>query len=210
METGKAKLFSLSKGEAWWEGYWEIGLQSQIKNLELLEEVLEKEKKPLKIEDESKEGPIEKNNCRIFLVHGHDEGSLHEIARYLEKLELNVVILREQPNQGRVIIEKFEEYADVEYAVVLMTGDDRGASKNVLYENQNLRARQNVIFEMGYFIGKLGRERVFVLYSQDIEIMSDYFGVLYTPLDKQGAWRIKLAQELQAAGLPVDINQGLK
>jgi hypothetical protein len=103
--------------------------------------------------------------------------------------------------------EKFEDYADIEYAVVLLNGDDRGASKEKPYENQKLRARQNVIFELGYFIGKLGRERFFVLNSTDVEIPSGYSGFLFTALDGQSSWRIKLVKEMQEAGLPVDMNR---
>src|SRR3712207_124742 len=86
---------------------------------------------------------------RVFLVHGHDEAVLHEVARFLERLEQDVIILREQPNQGRTIIEKFEEYAQVGFAIVLLTPDDRGGPLREAYERQQPRARQNVILELG-------------------------------------------------------------
>jgi len=146
---------------------------------------------------------------KIFLVHGHDDATLHETARFLEKLDQEVIILREQPNQGRTIIEKFEDYADVGFAIVLLTSDDKGGPISAGVESQLPRARQNVIFEFGYFIGRLGRNRVCALYRQGVEIPSDYSGVLYQALDANGGWRLQLAKEIRAAGLNVDMNKAL-
>jgi predicted nucleotide-binding protein len=144
----------------------------------------------------------------VFLVHGHDEAALHEVARFLEQLDQQVIVLREQPNKGRTIIEKFEDYTDVGFAIVLLTPDDKGGSV-ALGDSQRLRARQNVILELGYFLGRLGRSRVCALYVEGVEIPSDYSGVLYVKLDGDGGWRLSLAKELKAAGLPVDMNKAL-
>jgi predicted nucleotide-binding protein len=152
---------------------------------------------------------VEVMGHRIFLVHGHDQAALQETARFLERLDQDVVILREQPNQGRTIIEKFEEYADVGFAVILLTPDDRGGTAAQAYDAQKLRARQNVILELGYFLGRLGRNRVCALYRPGVETPSDYSGVLYVELDEGGGWRLQLAKELNAAGLPVDMNKAL-
>ncbi len=143
---------------------------------------------------------------RVFLVHGHNEHILHETARFLEGLGLDVVILREQPNAGRTIIEKFVDYSNVAFAIVLLTGDDRGGTSASARKDQSLRARQNVILELGFFLGKLGRHRVGALYEEGVEIPSDYSGVLFTRLDSGGAWKLALAKELKEAGLPVDWN----
>ena len=117
---------------------------------------------------------------------------MQAVARFLEHLDQKVIILREQPNKGRTIIEKFEEYADVGFAVILLTPDDRGGAADAPYENQRLRSRQNVILELGYFLGRLGRSRVCALYAEGVEIPSDYSGVLYVMLDAGGAWRLRL------------------
>jgi predicted nucleotide-binding protein len=122
----------------------------------------------------------------------------------MSKLGLDVIILSEQPNQGRTIIEKFEHYARVSFALVILTPDDQGGRRG---DMQQPRARQNVILELGFFIGKLGRERVAALATSEIERPSDVDGVLYIPYDKAGAWKYKLADELRAAGLPVDMNK---
>lgn len=144
---------------------------------------------------------------RVFLVHGHNEAAIHETARFLERFDLDVTILREQPNSGRTIIEKFIDFSDVAFAVILLTGDDRGGKIDEAYENQKPRARQNVVLELGFFLGKLGRKRVCALYQDGVDIPSDYSGVLFIPLDKNGAWQMSLARELKSAGLDIDMNK---
>lgn len=146
---------------------------------------------------------------RIFLVHGHNELAIQETARFMEKFGLDVVILREQPNSGRTIIEKFIDFSDVGFSVVLLTGDDLGGAKETPHDKQKPRARQNVILELGFFLGKLGRKRVCALYQEGVEIPSDYDGVIFIPLDKNGAWHMLLARELKAAGLSIDLNKAL-
>lgn len=141
----------------------------------------------------------------VFVVHGHDDGLKETVARYLSKLELAPVILHEQPNQGRTIIEKFERHADVDFAVVLFTPDDVGYPINKA-EQSRPRARQNVVLELGFFMGALGRHRVCVLHTGDLELPSDYAGVLYLPLDAGGAWRFLLAKEMKASGMQIDLN----
>ena len=143
---------------------------------------------------------------KIFVVHGRDEGAKHEMARFVEKLQLQPVILSEKPNVGRTIIEKFEVHADVGYAIVLLTGDDRGGLQG---EDPRPRARQNVIFELGFFIGKLGRERVCALTKGSPEILSDYAGVAYVTMDGGGQWKMEVVRELKAAGFDVDANKAL-
>jgi predicted nucleotide-binding protein len=144
----------------------------------------------------------------VFIVHGHDQGALEMVSRFLEKLGLLPVVLRERPNLGRTIIEKFEAHADAGFAVVILTPDDLGTRREEPGELAP-RARQNVIFEFGFFIGKLGREKVCVLYKKDVEIPSDFAGVLYIPLEDSGAWRVPLAREMKQAGLDVDLNKVL-
>lgn len=143
---------------------------------------------------------------RVFLVHGHDEEAKQSVARRLEKLELEAIILHEQPSQGRTVIEKFEDYADVSLAVVLLTPDDMGAAKDDI-DNLRPRARQNVLFELGFFVGSLGRQRVCALHKGNVEIPSDFVGVLWVQMDPEDAWRLILAREMKAAGLDVDLNK---
>jgi predicted nucleotide-binding protein len=140
---------------------------------------------------------------KVFLVHGHDEAAKETVARFLEKLRLTVVILHEQPSRGRTIIEKFEEHSDVPFAVVLLTPDDVGHSSKG-DNNTHHRARQNVVFELGYFIGKLGRNRVCALHKSSLELPSDYSGILYVAMES--SWKFELAKELKQVFPCVDMN----
>lgn len=145
---------------------------------------------------------VEKKYDKVFIVHGHDNALKQEVARIIEKQGLEAVILSEQANGGKTIIEKIEENSDVGAAICLFTGDDYGRAKDATSEN--LRARQNVVFEAGYFMGKLGRRNVILIASPDIEIPSDLQGVVYTNKDM---WQTDVLRELKAIGYNVDFNK---
>lgn len=146
---------------------------------------------------------IKTDSKRIFVVHGHDEGPRETVARFLEKIGFEAIILHERPNRGRSIIAKFrEEAAGIGFAVVLMTPDDFGGKVGA---EAKTRARQNVVFELGFFIGALGPERVAALVKGEVEKPSDFDGVVYISLD-HGHWKIELAKELKAAGYEIDFN----
>jgi predicted nucleotide-binding protein len=144
----------------------------------------------------------------VFLVHGHNERYRAEVARVLERcVEAALVILHEQRNRGRTIIEKFEDYASAsQFAVVLLTADDVGRAKTSSADLQD-RPRQNVVLELGYFIGRLGRERVVVMLEKGVEQPSDILGLVYIELDAAGAWHYKLLRELRDAGFAADLNR---
>ena len=142
----------------------------------------------------------------MFVVHGHDNLAKMELARTLERLKLRAVVLHEQPNEGKTVIEKFERDASkAAFAVVLLTPDDVGYPVGKPDDSKR-RARQNVILELGYFSGSLGRANVCVLYKGEVDIPSDYIGVAYVQMDDAGSWRFTLAKELRQAGLQVDLN----
>lgn len=140
--------------------------------------------------------------AKIFVVHGHDGAVKLQVAEFLEKLTgERPVILHEKADTGRTVIEKFEDYAsEAGFAVVLLTADDEGKAKGAA--TLNYRARQNVVLELGFFFGKLGRRRVVALYEDGVELPSDVAGVLYKPLS--GNWHTELARELRAAGIAID------
>ena len=139
---------------------------------------------------------------KVFIVHGHNEMVKQTVARTLESIGLTPIILAEQPDKGRTVIEKFEnEGNDVGFAVVLLTADDKGR-KNKARTMQS-RARQNVVFEMGYFMALLGRERVMLLLQEGVEEPSDLKGVVYTKLDKDESWKYRLVKELREQGYNV-------
>ena len=144
----------------------------------------------------------------MFIVHGHDEVRKLEVASPVRDLtSVKPTILSEYPNQGDTIIEKFERAAgEAAYAIVIASGDDVAAAKGSSPDGLAARARQNVVFELGYFIGRLGRSRVAFLVESGVERPSDTDGIVYIPLDQNGGWKLPLAKELNSAGVAVDFN----
>jgi predicted nucleotide-binding protein len=145
----------------------------------------------------------------VFIVHGHKEAPKQEVARYLQTVtDLKPAILHELPKRGQTIIEGLERAAaHAVFAVVLLTADDEGGPQ-ASHERYS-RARQNVVFELGMFIGRLGRSKVAVLYEHGVELPSDMNGILYTSLDSTDAWKLALGRELLAAGVAVDLNRAI-
>lgn len=148
--------------------------------------------------------PIQKAKMitKIFIVHGHDGELKQSVARIIEKQNIETIILSEKENLGTTIIEKIEKNSDVGCAICLFTSDDEGRAKSA--DQSNSRARQNVIFETGFFIGKLGREHVIILADKNIEMPSDLSGVVYTNTTN---WEIEVLKELKAIGYPIDFNK---
>jgi len=143
---------------------------------------------------------------RVFVVHGHDEGMREAVARFLSQLGFAPIILNERPNEGRTVIEKVEAHGDVSFAVVLLSPDDVGCNVG---GTPISRARQNVLLELGYFIGRLGRKNVCALKRGDLEIPSDFGGVVYEEYDS-GGWKQVLGRELEAAGFEIDWNKVMR
>lgn len=146
----------------------------------------------------------------IFLVHGRDAAARETVHRFLERVAAaRIIVLAGQPHQGQTIIEKLETHLpEAAYVVVIATADDEGRLREDA--DLNLRARQNVIFELGLAVGRLGRRNVAVLYEDEVELPSDYYGVGYIPFDAGGGWRLSLIGELKAAGFDVDANRALE
>jgi hypothetical protein len=146
--------------------------------------------------------PMSRN---IFVVHGHDGQAREAVARFLERIGLTPIILNEQANRGRTVIEKIEANSDVSFAVVLLTPDDEGRVKGET--NFEPRARQNVLLELGYFMARLGRDRVCALKKGSVSIPSDFAGVVWEVMDESDGWKLKLARELKAAGHQIDFQK---
>jgi predicted nucleotide-binding protein len=172
-------------------------LESIIERLSLIPEL--KQTTPL-----NKSENTTSNNKNVFIVHGHDDGAKQTVARFIEKLGLNPIILHEQANQGQTIIEKFEAHSNVGFAIILLTPDDTGGEANK--DKNKPRARQNVILELGYFIGSLGRKKVCALYTKGVELPSDLSGILYVSFEENDTWKFQLAKEIKASGIDIDLN----
>lgn len=167
----------------------------------------------LKEYDFSKVTEIERKSSsvsgnKVFIVHGHDNEAKITVARTLEQLGLEAIILHEQPDEGKTIIEKLETFtSDAAYAIILYTECDIGRAKGMAESDNKFRARQNVVFEHGLFIGALGRKNVCALVKGNIEKPGDIDGIVYIPMDSAGAWKMQLCSNMKAAGLNIDLNK---
>lgn len=141
------------------------------------------------------------NKNQVFIVHGHDEHAKNDVKAYVESKGLEPIILHLQASGGRTIIEKIDHYSNVGFGVVLYSECDVGAKRDTL--NYKWRARQNVVFEHGYLIAKLSRERVAALVKGDVETPNDISGVVYVTLDAAGSWKEELDTELRDAGYSI-------
>ena len=164
-----------------------------------LEDIVAAEKQPFK---HPEEGEIMRKS--IFIIHGHDDWMKREVQLFLNRANLDDVVLHECPDKGRTIIDKLiEEGAGASYVVALLSPDD-------ITTDGKFRARQNVILEIGYFLGRIGKEKVRLLIKGDLEIPSDLQGILYERFDTAGSWRINLLKEMKAVGIEVDIEEVLR
>jgi predicted nucleotide-binding protein len=205
-DVGYLGFYTDSMDETFFRNQRLESLKTQLAYLEGMIDLLRKdvELRGLPVPEVAREP--EPMSDTVFVVHGRDNGTKETVARFVEKLGLTAVVLHEQPNKGRTIIEKFTDHAEgVGYAIVLMTPDDRGGLVTDAPDRYAFRARQNVVLELGFFLALLGRGRVCALYSPGVEIPSDYKGVGYVELDPNGAWRAALAKEIAAVGIKIKL-----
>ena len=149
----------------------------------------------------------EETRRKVFISHGHDEEATTTVAKFVENLGLKVAVLDEQSSNDLTVIENLEKYADdTGFAIALFTPDDVGALKDEADRQLNPRARQNVIFELGYFLGKLNPNQVCLLYKEGVELPSSIRDVAYVPMDRNNDWQLKIRQGMQDAGLPVGMS----
>lgn len=146
----------------------------------------------------------------VFIVHGHDTNRLEALENFVRKIGFKPIVLFKEADDGKTIIEKIESFSeDVCYCLVLYTKCDIGYSAND-ENNKKPRARQNVIFEHGYMIGHLGRKYVSaILEDSNIEIPGDINGVVYIPMDTEGAWKFRIAKNMKSVGIEVDLNKAI-
>ncbi len=194
------KSIQLTKYYGDWEGRLATHEIRVGKRVAFLESVMQRIARGLIPEGGASTPSVPSGGKRVFIIHGHDEASKSQVARLIERLGLTPIILAEQPNRGRTLIEKIERHSNMGFAVAILTPDDIVADKTA-------RARQNVIWELGHFEGKLGRDRICILLTPGVDIPSDLRGIAYYELDRGGGWQYKLAKELKDAGFPVDLNR---
>ncbi len=176
-----------------------IDIENDECNLSKIKEIEDK------MNDKNNDQMMELNS--VFIVHGHDGEAKERTARFIEKLGFEAIILHEQANRGLTIIEKIEKYSNVGFGIVLYTPDDLGNVKSEAEKQNgdlNPRARQNVILEHGYLMGKIGRENVIPLVAGNVELPNDISGMVYIS-DKD--WKVDIAKEMKDAGYEIDFNK---
>ncbi|NWN46790.1 nucleotide-binding protein [Pseudomonas canadensis] len=147
---------------------------------------------------------VARNKRKVFIVHGRDDLAKYQVSRFIEHLGLEAIILHEQANAGLTIIEKIERYTnDADFALVLYTPCDQGRGYHEQQDKPKDRARQNVVFEHGYLMAKLGRKNVCALVKGTVETPNDISGVVYIHLDQAGAWQKEIVKELRACGYTI-------
>lgn len=151
------------------------------------------------------EAEAEIDKTKVFIVHGHDDLAKTQVSELMRRLGLTPIILHQQANEGKTIIEKIEANSNVGFGVVLYTPCDRG-SKAGEEDHLNPRARQNVVFEHGFLIGKIGRKNVAALVKDTVETPNDISGVVYISMGSEGSWELQLAKELRSSGYAIDLN----
>ena len=154
-----------------------------------------------------KEKNMIKVKNKVFIVHGHDNEAKQEVARFIEQIGLTAIILHEQANMSMTIIEKIEHYSnEANFAIILYTPCDKGRGALETTIKARDRARQNVVFEHGYLMARIGRKNVCALVKGEIETPSDIDGIVYTHLDSVGGWKNTVMMELKACGYEVNAN----
>lgn len=189
-------------------------MKTKISRLENLIKIL---KKDIELEEENQQSLISNSDneitenktldkTKVFIVHGHNNEIKQSIARFIEKLGFEAIILHEKTSAGKTIIEKLEHYSNVGFGIVIYSADDLGKKKDE--QDLKSRARQNVVFEHGYLIGKLGRENVCaIVEDSNIEIFADINGIVYITFDKNEGWKLKIGKELKNIGYSIDYNK---
>ncbi|MCL6386313.1 hypothetical protein EXT55_08790 [Pectobacterium carotovorum subsp. carotovorum] len=204
-------VFSVRHGESDAQRFWREDGKKIIAYIDSLIIDVENDEYDIR-ETESDGNPVvkiiqkEKPKNKVFIVHGHDGEAKQRTARFIEKLGFEAVILHEQASRSMTIIEKIESYSnDVSFGIVLYTPDDMGNAKGEAGNGElKYRARQNVVFEHGFLIGKIGRENVTPLVEGVIELPNDISGIVYIS-DKD--WQLDIAREMKAAGYDIDFNK---
>jgi len=150
---------------------------------------------------------------RIFVVSGADDEMKHALTGALTRLSLIPVVLCEEPSQGKKIVENFSRvYTDVVFAVVLLSPDDFAYPKNEAATKRKLRPQQDVVLELGFLLGKLGKANVLVFFreSANFEIPTDFEGIKVTAFDDRDSWKLALIRELTNCGYNVNPDRILK
>jgi predicted nucleotide-binding protein len=136
----------------------------------------------------------------VFVIHGRDELNTRRLQQLLQgEFGLNPIVMLAKPGMSRPLTDKFEDEAQrCSFAFALFTRDDEVANGSLSY----MQARPNVVYETGWFVGRLGRQRVALLLQEDVRIHSDLDGVSQIRFkDNIEEKFLEIRKELNAAGV---------
>lgn len=213
-EIGRIWTAPFDASPAYWDSVFREFLRDQLVCLRSYIGELETELEFFQPTSESNQSEaIAKNpiSRKVFIVHGHDQALKTDVERFIHQIGLEPVVLHRQPDKGQTIIEKFEENSNVGYAFILLTPDEFAytADQEKLADGSRTkekRARPNVIFEFGFFVGKLGRQRVCCIYKEGVVLPSDLTGLIYKRVaDSIDSQAYSIIQELKAAGYKIQV-----
>ena len=141
----------------------------------------------------------------VYVVHGRDCAFVEPVVAYLEAIGLHPILLVDTSRSDRNLVERFENFASQAYAVVLLAAENDAAARAATDPGlRRLRPDAQLIFQLGYLIGKLGRRYVSALHREDLELPAELSSVLAIPMDDIGIWKFGLLRDLVAAGFAVE------
>jgi predicted nucleotide-binding protein len=148
---------------------------------------------------------------KVFIVHGKDETMKKALVDALEMLWLEPIVLHQQPNRGEDLVEQFASYSAVSFAVILLSPDEYTCTKGETVDKRRFRSGQDVIFELGFFVGRLGEGNVLALFkeSADFEVPLNHTGLLFAPFDEKASWKMRLLTALASSGFDVNTKMRL-
>ncbi len=164
---------------------------------------------------QTKDAPTQSSgnvNRRVFVISGSDEEMKKAVTKALTKLWLTPIVLCEEPGHGKKIVDQSADYADVNFVVVLLSPDEYAYAKTDEHSKRKLRPQQDVIFELGFVLGKLGKDKVMVLFreSDTFEVPTIFASLKVTAFDDRDSWKLALLRELASSGYVVDGDRILK
>jgi predicted nucleotide-binding protein len=154
---------------------------------------------------------LDQNQLRrnyILFIYGRDPAGTESVLRFIEKVGLQAYSFQEQTNGSHSIMEKFGKFSNINFAILLITPEDLIPPEDKLMGKKSWIS-QNVIFELGFLVGKLGLGRVCVLYHEGMEIPFDFSDIVCVPMDTRGRWRLLVAKEIKQVGIEVDLNKAI-
>ncbi|MBN1869378.1 MAG: nucleotide-binding protein [Candidatus Omnitrophica bacterium] len=155
------------------------------------------------------EDEIVEKGGRVCITYGRDQIMNKQVVSLIRQLGIDPVLMQDKNNKSVPVAQFFTEHKDISFVIAILSADDWVYPKNAKPNDALLYADQGVVFHLGFWIGRLGRNRVFALYydQRSFRWPTEHFDVIYTPLDKNGSWKKELETRLNASGIQLKKSQ---